>query len=114
MKFSWQFESYKIEKASSSTSCKRLEKHHIEDNLYVLFFSYKWLQIEHGIVPIVDPGKWSSIEADGTKDDIFQDSQHISFSLFMGGLHEPIHLILNTVHGTSVIIPLLWEGAQRG
>lgn len=65
-------------------------------------------------MPIVGPGKWSSIKADGKKDDSFQDSQHISFSLFMGGLYEPIRLILKTVHGTSVIIPLLWEGAQRG
>lgn len=82
--------------------------------MHVLLFSYKWLQIARGIVPVVGPGKRSGSEADGKKDDIFQDSQHVSFSLFMGGLHEPIRLILKTVHGASVIIPFLWEGAQRG
>ena len=101
MKFSWQLESYKIEKASSSTSYKRSEKTPHWWKLACLFCSCKWLQVAHGSEVPERPDRSSSSEADRRKDCVFQGSQHISFSLFRRGLHGTISLILYTAHGAS-------------
>lgn len=89
MKFSWQFESYKIEKASSSTSCKRLEPTPHSGKWANLFCNYNRLQMEYGVGCIVSTqelqqwGWWG-------KEHVFQGSWHIF--LFRAGLQEPSHL----------------------
>lgn len=103
MKFSWQFESYKIEKASSSTSCKRLEPTPHSGKWAHLFCNYNRLQTEHGVGLHRVHTRVASVRLVGEGACFSGLMTHLSVQ---GRSAGTISFNFQTVHVASVIIPL--------